>query len=110
MEEKSNGPFQGSRLPPVPLSSMGKKKEFVIPETECWDDDDEPPFSLQFDLDEQQLKRRRRRLGDVQQAAVQLAENLEVVRKKDDLHIFLTKNSPFQGYQYSRKSLFFKLC
>ena len=50
MEEKRNGPFQGSALPPVPLSSMGKKKEFVVPETECWDDDNEPPFSLQFDL------------------------------------------------------------
>ena len=60
MEEKRNDPFQGSPLPPVPLSSMGKK-EFVIPETECWDNDDEPPFSLQFDLDDQQLKRMRRR-------------------------------------------------
>ena len=60
MEERRHGPFQGSPLPPLPLSSMGKK-EFVIPETECWDDDDEPPFSLQFDLDEQQLKRPRRR-------------------------------------------------
>ena len=61
MEEERNSPFQGSPLPPVPLSSMGKKKEFVIPDTECWDDDDEPPFSLQFDLNEQQLKRLRRR-------------------------------------------------
>ena len=61
MKEKRNSPFQGSPLPPVPLSSMGKKKEFVIPETECWEDDDEPPFSLEFDLDKQQLKRHRRR-------------------------------------------------
>ena len=61
MEERRNGPFQGSPLLPVPLSSMGKKKEFVIPETECWNDDDEPPFSLQFDLDEQRLKSLRRR-------------------------------------------------
>ena len=57
MEEKRNEPFKGS---PLPLSSMGKKKEFVIPETECLDDDDEPPISVQFDLDEQELKRLRR--------------------------------------------------
>ena len=60
MEEKRNDHFQGSPLPPVPLSSMGQK-EFVIPETGCWDNDDEPPFSLQFDLDDQQLKCLRRR-------------------------------------------------
>ena len=51
MEEKRNNPFQGSPLSPVPLSSMEKKNKFVISETECWDDDDEPPFSLQLDLD-----------------------------------------------------------
>ena len=61
MEEKRNTPFQGSPLSPVPLSSMEKKNEFVIPETEFWEDDDEPPFSLQFDLDKQHLKLLRRR-------------------------------------------------
>ena len=60
VEERRQGPFQGSPLPPVPLSSIGKK-EFVIPETECGDDDDEPQFSLKFDLDDHQLKRLRRR-------------------------------------------------
>ena len=60
IEERRHGPFQGSRLPPVRLGSMGKK-EFAIPETECWDDNDEPPFSLRFDLDNQQLERLGRR-------------------------------------------------